>query len=80
MGESQLILVVGGSAVYASTVLSQAMLHVPDERVGGMSPVPVASHCLRADAPMHDTRLTNYARRYELLARIRAQLPTHHLT
>ncbi|MBV9354766.1 MAG: heavy metal translocating P-type ATPase [Chloroflexi bacterium] len=62
-GESEPAPVGAGAAVYASTVLTDGKLYLLAEKVGDATR---ASRIVRLldDAPMHDTRLANYARRY----------------
>jgi Cu2+-exporting ATPase len=62
-GESEPAPVGVGATVYASTVLTDGKLYVLAEKVGAATR---ASRIVRLldDAPTHDTRLANYARRY----------------
>jgi P-type Cu2+ transporter len=62
-GESEPVVAGTGDAVYASTVLTDGKLYLRAEKVGEATR---ASRIVRLldDAPMQDTRLTNYARRY----------------
>jgi Cu2+-exporting ATPase len=62
-GESEPVPVGVGAGVYASSVLTDGKLYLLAEKVGDATR---ASRIVRLldDAPMHDTRLANYARRF----------------
>jgi len=62
-GESAPVLKTPGSAAYASTVVTDGRLYVKAQAVGRRTRAAVIVQLL-ADAPLHDTRLANYARRY----------------
>lgn len=62
-GESTPVLKVSGMPVYASTVLTEGKLYVRVETAGNMTRASRIVQLLE-DAPLHDTRLANHARRF----------------
>ncbi|MBV9543299.1 MAG: heavy metal translocating P-type ATPase [Chloroflexi bacterium] len=62
-GESVPVLKAAGATVYASTVVTDGKLYVRAQAVGARTRAGLIVQLLE-DAPLHDTRLANYARRY----------------
>ncbi|MBV8718260.1 MAG: heavy metal translocating P-type ATPase [Chloroflexi bacterium] len=62
-GESVPVLKTAGASVFASTVVTDGKLYVEAQAVGTRTRAGVIVQLLE-DAPRHDTRLGNYARRY----------------
>jgi heavy metal translocating P-type ATPase len=62
-GESASVLKLPGDPVYASTVLTDGKLYMRAEQVGNATRASRIVQLLD-DAPLHDTRLANYARQF----------------
>jgi Cu2+-exporting ATPase len=62
-GESTPVMKRTGDTVYASTVVADGKVYVQAQAVGAQTRASLIVHLLE-DAPLHDTRLANYARRY----------------